>query len=44
MDPDTKRLLDRWIQTFLEPPPLLDAALMRRVLDDHERRQKIAQT
>ena len=34
MDAEMKRLVERWITTFCETPPLLDAELMRRVLAD----------
>ena len=36
MDPDAKRLMERWIIAFCEPPPLVDVELMRRVLAEHE--------
>lgn len=32
MDAETERLMERWITTFCETPPVLDAELMRRVL------------
>lgn len=32
MDDVTERLLERWIITFCEAPPLLDTELMRRLL------------
>ena len=38
MDSETKRLIERWILTFCEPPALIDAELMRRVLAEHEAR------
>lgn len=38
MDQETTALVERWILTFLEPPPLLDAELMRTVLAEHESR------
>ena len=38
MDQETSALVERWILTFLEPPPLLDAELMRTVLAEHESR------
>ena len=36
MDIETKALVQRWILTFCEAPVLIDADLMRRVLDDAE--------
>ena len=42
MDDDTRKLIDRWILAFCEPPPLIDAELMRRVLADYEDRQGAA--
>lgn len=36
MTDDAKRLLDRWILTFCEPPPLIDVELMTRLLAEHE--------
>ncbi len=38
MDNETNRLIERWILAFCEPPPLIDAELMRRVLAEHEAR------
>ncbi len=38
MDQETSELVERWILTFLEQPPLLDAELMRTVLAEHESR------
>ena len=34
MDAETKTLVDRWTLAFREPPVLIDAELMRRVLAD----------
>jgi hypothetical protein len=34
LDIETKALVQRWILTFCEAPVLIDAELMRRVLDD----------
>ena len=36
MDTETKALVQRWILRFCETPVLIDAELMRRVLDDAE--------
>ena len=36
MDSETSKLVQRWILAFCEAPVLIDAALMRRVLDDAE--------
>ncbi|MGZ9098710.1 MAG: hypothetical protein ACXW3O_03315 [Brevundimonas sp.] len=36
MDIETKALVQRWILAFCEAPVLIDAELMRRVLDDAE--------
>ena len=36
MDIETKALVQRWILAFCEAPVLIDADLMRRVLDDAE--------
>ena len=36
MDDETRRLLDRWIIAFLDPPVLLDPHLMRLILDEHD--------
>ena len=40
MDDETRKLLDRWIIAFLDPPVVLDADLMRLILDEHEARQR----
>jgi hypothetical protein len=40
MDQETRALVQRWILTFLEAPPLIDAELMRTVLAEHEIRTK----
>ena len=32
---DAERLLERWILTFCEPPPLIDVELMTQVLAEH---------
>jgi hypothetical protein len=34
MDEDLNRLTERWILAFCEAPPILDAELMRQVLDE----------
>jgi hypothetical protein len=39
MNDETSRLLDRWIITFLEAPPFVDAELLARVLAEHEAQQ-----
>ncbi len=36
MDEEMGRLLDRWIIAFLDPPAVLDADLMRSILDEHD--------
>ena len=36
LDTETAALVQRWILTFCETPVLIDAELMRRVLDDAE--------
>jgi hypothetical protein len=36
LDTETAALVQRWILTFCETPVLIDAELMRRVLDDVE--------
>lgn len=36
MEDETRRLLDRWIIAFLDPPAVLDVDLMRLILDEHE--------
>ena len=36
MDQEQTALIKRWIQTFSEPPPLVDVELMRIVLAEHE--------
>ena len=38
MDSEMNGLVERWILTFCEPPALIDAELMRRVLAEHEAR------
>lgn len=35
MTEETKRLVERWILTFCEPPPLIDPELMRHILANH---------
>ena len=35
---EAERLIDQWILTFLEAPPLVDVELMRMVLAEHETR------
>lgn len=36
LDAETQALVQRWILAFCEAPVLIDADLMRRVLDDVE--------
>jgi hypothetical protein len=36
---ETERLMERWILAFCEPPPLLDAELMARLLAEHEAKE-----
>lgn len=36
LDPETQSLVQRWIIAFCEAPVLIDAELMRRVLDEAE--------
>lgn len=36
MSEEIERLVERWILTFCEPPPLVDPELMRLVLAEHE--------
>lgn len=36
LDSETRALVQRWIIAFCEAPVLIDAELMRRVLDDTE--------
>ncbi|WGM46685.1 hypothetical protein KOAAANKH_01558 [Brevundimonas sp. NIBR10] len=44
MDDETRRLVDRWIITFLEPPAFVDAELMARVLAEEDDRIAERQT
>lgn len=37
MDKETEMLVERWILTFCEMPPLLDVDLMRQVLEEYDR-------
>ncbi len=39
MEDETERLVERWILAFCEPPPLIDAELMRRMLADHDAKE-----
>ena len=36
MNEETRALVDRWIMAFCEAPILIDEALMRQVLDEHD--------
>lgn len=40
MRDETQRLVERWIMTFLEPPPLADPELLALVLAEHEATQR----
>ncbi|MFC0634438.1 hypothetical protein [Brevundimonas balnearis] len=40
MTDETVALAERWMLTFCEAPPLLDAELMRAVLADHEQQSE----
>ena len=42
MSHDADDLLDRWILTFCEPPPLIDPELMRALLAEHEAKREDA--
>jgi hypothetical protein len=42
MDDEMDRLVERWILAFCEPPPLVDAELMARLLADHETKEREA--
>ncbi|MDI1325669.1 MAG: hypothetical protein PSV23_02610 [Brevundimonas sp.] len=42
MDTETGALVQRWIIAFCEPPVLIDADLMRRMLSDHDARSPTA--
>lgn len=44
MDDETGRLVERWILTFLEVPPLRDAELLARLLAEHEAERAEQQT
>ncbi len=39
MNDETRALVDRWIMAFCEAPILIDEALMRQVLEEHENRR-----
>lgn len=39
MNEDTDRLVERWILAFCEPPPLIDAELMRRMLAENDAKE-----
>lgn len=36
MNEKTDQLMDRWIMTFLEPPPFADPDLMAQLLAEHD--------
>ena len=40
MEDELNGLTERWIATFCEAPPLLDAELMRRLLAEHQLEQE----
>ncbi|WP_277596057.1 hypothetical protein [Brevundimonas fluminis] len=40
MNEDTDRLVERWILAFCEPPPLIDAELMRRMLAENDAKER----
>lgn len=42
LDTETGALVQRWIIAFCEPPVLIDADLMRRMLSDHDARSPTA--
>lgn len=42
MSDDVDRLVEQWIRTFREPPPLVDPELMRLVLDEHQGKEPAA--
>lgn len=44
MHDEDRKLLDRWILTFLEPPPVVDPELMRRLLAEHDAKTEDAMT
>ncbi|WP_339931282.1 hypothetical protein [uncultured Brevundimonas sp.] len=41
MSPETRSLVQRWIDTFGEPPVLIDEALMRGLLDETMSRDEV---
>ena len=43
MTKDERELVDRWIVTFCEVPPVIDAELMRRLITEREATQQGAQ-
>ena len=43
MTEEERQLVDRWIVTFCEAPPVIDAELMRRLIAEQEATQKEAQ-
>lgn len=40
MSNDERDLLERWILTFCEPPAIVDAELMRRLIAEEQARQE----
>ena len=43
MTEEERQLVDRWIVTFCEAPPVIDAELMRRLIAEQEATQQGAQ-
>ena len=44
MTEEERQLVDRWIVTFCEAPPVIDAELMRRLIAEQEATQQEAQS
>jgi hypothetical protein len=42
MTEEERQLVDRWIVTFCEAPPVIDAELMRRLIAEQETTQQEA--
>ncbi|NSX34211.1 hypothetical protein HTK96_12620 [Brevundimonas vesicularis] len=42
MTEEERQLMDRWIVTFCEAPPVIDAELMRRLIAEQEATQQEA--
>jgi hypothetical protein len=43
MTEEERQLVDQWIVTFCEAPPVVDAELMRRLIAEQETMQQEAQ-